>query len=407
VTFLLILVLMELLIVLPLIQCGCVEEGRHRVERNTARSLLRSTGAQFYTIRLRENGTEMTNKYDMMMYDCSRGTNRVESVHKDLIAIVRGWHAGVEMSVALLGERRHRHNQKVAEIRRLGYPKISQYDIWLIEEPQFLYLSNHGILLYPNVTNSSQYISTNESFDAGAWQSISVHESLKDRCKEIENSKGTLPTLSRDLDYFSRASGSDLPYLPFSHAEEQIKSAEYAKGNFPVDCNAAAIYWSQNIVDGIKRMPKSSVHVQTHTETFDRNQRIRDKYRRTADVHNRLGRVNRITHQYTQLTSGLDSPSMQQEQSGTVAETTAAISACLELEFTPARSGEVFRPIPLPPAFALPAVMALHSARYSRVHTPTIGEVPPASKPGETRRVRSDKGKKYQKTRQFKNRVVA
>ena len=130
---------MELLIVLPLIQCGCVEEGRHRVERNTARSLLRSTGAQFYTIRLRENGTEMTNKYDMMMYDCSRGTNRVESVHKDLIAIVRGWHAGVEMSVALLGERRHRHNQKVAEIRRLGYPKISQYDIWLIEESQFLY----------------------------------------------------------------------------------------------------------------------------------------------------------------------------------------------------------------------------------------------------------------------------
>ena len=45
---------------------------------------------QFYTICFRGNGTEMTNTYDMVLYDCSRGTNRVESVHKDLIAIIRG-----------------------------------------------------------------------------------------------------------------------------------------------------------------------------------------------------------------------------------------------------------------------------------------------------------------------------
>jgi hypothetical protein len=199
-------------------------------------------GELFYTIHLRGNRTEMTNKYDMVMYDCLRGTNRVESVHKDLIAIIRGWNTGVEMSVALLGERRHRHNQRVAETRRLGYPRIGHYDIWLIEELQLLYLSNRGILLYPNVTNSSQYISTNESFDAVALQSILVHESLKERCEEIKDSNGLLPTLSRDLDCLRRASGSDLPYLPFSHADERIRYAEYAKDDFPVDCAAAAIY---------------------------------------------------------------------------------------------------------------------------------------------------------------------
>ena len=62
-------------------------------------------GELFYTIHLRGNRTEMTNKYDMVMYDCLRGTNRVESVHKDLIAIIRGWNTGVEMSIALLGKR--------------------------------------------------------------------------------------------------------------------------------------------------------------------------------------------------------------------------------------------------------------------------------------------------------------
>jgi hypothetical protein len=100
------------------------------------------------------------------------------------------------------------------------------------------------------VTNLSQYISTNES--------------LKKNCKAIENSNGVLPTLSKDLDYLSSALGSDLPYLPFSYADEQIRYAEYAKDNFPIDCDAAAIYWNRNIVDGIKLMPMLPIHVRTH-----------------------------------------------------------------------------------------------------------------------------------------------
>ena len=150
-----------------------------------------------YTVRLKENGLVMKNKYSMVMYDCSRGTNRVEGVHRYLIATFLGSNTSVEMSVALLGERRHRHNQTVAESRRLAYPKVGHYDTWLIEELQVLYLSNHGILLYPNFTNSSQYISTNESFDAVALQSFEVHEALQERCRDIQNDKGSLPTDQR------------------------------------------------------------------------------------------------------------------------------------------------------------------------------------------------------------------
>ena len=207
------------------------------------------------------------------------------------------------MSVALLGERRHRHNQRVAETCRLGYPKIGHYDIWLIEELQLLYLSNRGILLYPNVTNSSQYILTNESFDAVALQSFSVHESLKERCEEIKDSNGLLPIVSRDLDCLRRASGSDLPYLPFSHADERIRYAEYAKDNFPVDCAAAAICRNRYIVNGKTLMPKLPVHIRTHKETFDRNQQVRAMHRKTLEVRSRLSRVNQITYRSAQLTN--------------------------------------------------------------------------------------------------------
>ena len=177
------------------------------------------------------------------------------------------------MSVALLGKRRHRHNQKVAEKRRLGFPKIGHHDIWLIEELQILHLSNHGAILYPEVTNSSQYIGTNESFDAVALQSAVVHDALKERCKIIESEKGSLPKLSRDLAFLCKSTGSPLPFLPFSGADERIKFSEYSNNNDQIDNSAAAIHWNRTIVDGVKLMPKLPVHIRTHRDRFCRSRR--------------------------------------------------------------------------------------------------------------------------------------
>ena len=104
----------------------------------------------------------MTNKYGMLMYDSSRRTNRVGSAHKDPIAIGRGCNTSIKLPVALLCKKRHCHNQRVDKIHRLGYPKISHYDIWLIEGLQLLYMSNHGIMLYPNVKNIAIYFNEQE-----------------------------------------------------------------------------------------------------------------------------------------------------------------------------------------------------------------------------------------------------
>ena len=118
---------------------------------------------------------------------------------------------------------------------------------------------------------------------------------------------------------------------------------------------------------------KLPVHVRTHKETFDRNQRIKAMHRKTTDARNR---VNQITYQSMQSTGALV---LESSDDTAVTETAAVVAALYELRSPPAtRSREICEPIPLPPAFALPQVMALDSAPYSRVHTSTTGEVPPA-----------------------------
>ena len=86
--------------------------------------------------------------------------------------------------------------------------------MWLVEELQSLVYRNHGALVYPNMTKSSEYITTSESFDRVALQNFDVHQALKDRCQEIERTK-----LPCDLQFLSNAMGTHLPFVPFSNEE--------------------------------------------------------------------------------------------------------------------------------------------------------------------------------------------
>jgi hypothetical protein len=61
-------------------------------------------------------------------------------------------------------------------------------------------------------------------------------------------------------------------------------------------------------------MPKLPVHVQTHKEMFDQNQRIGAMHQKTADAHNRLSRLNDSTCQSVQQSSrGVDAAPRQQQ----------------------------------------------------------------------------------------------
>ena len=61
-------------------------------------------------------------------------------------------------------------------------------------------------------------------------------------------------------------------------------------------------------------MPKLPVHVQTHKEMFDLNQRIKVMHQKTTDVRNRLSGINDITYQSVQQpTNAVDAAPGQQQ----------------------------------------------------------------------------------------------
>jgi hypothetical protein len=58
-------------------------------------------GYSFYTNRLDKKGEPMVDKFGIALLDCNRGTNDVEAIHKQLVALYGTWCTGVEMSAML------------------------------------------------------------------------------------------------------------------------------------------------------------------------------------------------------------------------------------------------------------------------------------------------------------------
>ena len=157
--------------------------------------------------------------------------------------------------------------------------------------------------------------------------------------------------------------------------------AEYAKDNIGVEEAAVAIHWNRIIVNGKNLMPKLPVHIRTHREIFDRNQRIRGMEDKTKCVRKQLSRINDITYHSARHTH---KPTVEDSN----------VSALTPLPQANQEVAAMFGPIPLPPAFTYPVQWALHSAPFSRIHNSTIGEDPVQLK--RRRRGRSDKGKPRQ-----------
>ena len=293
-------------------------------------------GVQWYTKRLKKDGTVAVNKYGMALLDCSRGTNRVESFHKDLVSSWGSWPMGMEMSAKLLAEKRHRHNHRVSEKRRDGFPKIGHYDTWEVDELQLLVYRNRGFLLFPHWSNSSEYVSTPESFDVVALQSEDVQKALEARCEII----APLPKPTRELQYQCKAMGSPLPFLPFTTAEERMQFSTYVHNlSCPVanvDDKKAAIDWCA-FVDGQKIMPKLPCHIRTYIRKWERNQRSKDLFERSKSGREKLAELNSI-----------------------------------ELPSAAARS----QPITLPPAMPQPNPAAMHNQPYTIVANSLIGQIP-------------------------------
>lgn len=144
--------------------------------------------------------------------------------HAQIVTAYGSWVAGVELSDVLLREWRHRYNHRIAERRRLGFPKIGHYDTWLIDEYQLLVDENHGIDLFPGWSNTRDFAPTPETFGTVPLHSQELDEAIA----QISVRKQVLAKLSGDQQYLCRAMGTQLPLLPIHGKAENSLYTELA-----------------------------------------------------------------------------------------------------------------------------------------------------------------------------------
>ena len=122
---------------------------------------------------------------------------------------------GIEYSDCLLMEINHRHNYKISLKRYSNFPSISHYDTWMVDQLQILMEYNHSVCLFPNWSNSLDYIDTNESF-----RTIILHaETLKNF---LDNQKINYHKVKLILNhkYIAKYMGTKIIFLPICAKEE-------------------------------------------------------------------------------------------------------------------------------------------------------------------------------------------
>ena len=165
-------------------------------------------GFNFYNQKLNAKGEPAFDRHNIALIDCARGSNFPENVHKQITTTFGEWCTGVEMADALMAEFRHRFNQHVAERRRAGFPKLGMYDTWVIDSLQILVERNHGVLLYSEWSNTSDFVDTPESFGTVPIHTVELGQAIAGI--ELPDP----PKLSSDQRYISKMMRTPLPPLP-------------------------------------------------------------------------------------------------------------------------------------------------------------------------------------------------
>ena len=120
------------------------------------------------------------------------------------------------MSDCLLDVHRHRFNHDCSERKRLNFPRIGHYDTWLIDGLQLLVQSNHDVLLYPDWSNSSDFIDTPEKFGT-----VTLHSS--EISKAVESIKlEPCVKFSGEKLYLCKSMNAPAPFLPVTGRDAMI-----------------------------------------------------------------------------------------------------------------------------------------------------------------------------------------
>ena len=244
-----------------------------------------------YTTKLQKNGQPMIDEYGITHLECSRGTNDVENWHKQLRSTFGTWQIGIEMTFYMLAERRHRHNQRMSELHRSGFPIIGHYDSWKIDLLQLLVEDNHGVRLYPYWVNSGDWKETDESFDL-----VAMHDcQLQEEVLKVEIAEETVAAFPSDLKFLSRKMGIRIPFLPVIGKDPERLFGQLIRaldGKF--DDQKMAVEWCRHI-DGINIFPTLPVYLRIYHEHFLRGRRAEDACRDMQDETAALEKLNQTS----------------------------------------------------------------------------------------------------------------
>ena len=100
-------------------------------------------GVPLYRQKLDGTGEAATNTDGVPLWECVRGTNMVEAIHRSITRTFGTWHCGTELCDAILAEFRHRHNYRMAVLHRPRTPMIGHFDGWLVDKRQ---MPSHTLL---------------------------------------------------------------------------------------------------------------------------------------------------------------------------------------------------------------------------------------------------------------------
>ena len=243
-------------------------------------------GVDFYHYIVNEDGAIKTDKHGIKLLRCTRGTNSVENTHRQYSTTFR-FRAGCEFADCLLGDRRHRQNEKIARALFKGHPDIGHYDTFLIDKLQNLLERNHKKRLYDSWVNASDFNETEESFCMVALHS----KELADALAKIEIGEDIQKGYSKDVRFLCERMGVKAPFLPI-HGKDEFKLfwsiVHTATSSF--NAQAMALNWMAH-VNGKTIFPKLPAHLTLYLRRHEHNRRIR---RAAADMKAAVAQLNKV-----------------------------------------------------------------------------------------------------------------
>lgn len=333
-------------------------------------------GVNLYSKKMKSDGTVMRNKYGMELIECFRGTNRVEAYHKHLHPSVKSKMFGVQLADCLLAEKRHRHNQRIAERRRAGHPTVGHFSLHKIDQLQDLYLENHGTLLYPGWDSASAYKQTDESFDTIALHHEELHDALKARREQLGN-----VTLTKDMQYMCNAMGVPLPLLPFSKKKEgkeerQLFVKMMLQHEGPIDEVKFALEWCKHVDPEKNIHAKLPCHIRVEAANFDRNQQRRETMRKAKSGIDALNELHdKISPTILEESNANETPTNDSPAAPAISPPTNTAPSRKRKASAVGLSHTLQEPM-MPRPFPIPPAQALHTAPFVQHGGMIIGRIP-------------------------------